>query len=312
MSGRRTFVVACLAGHGIGPEVTAAASRALAQVSRQHGFRVEEVHPPFDGEAVMQSGHPLPAATRRGGALRRCGARRRRDRPGARGRQGGARPRGSCHAGDRGRRLGDGHVLAARRQLARLGARPGVCGGEGRRAAESRRSGSTASWRDRVDAPCRASRRRRRDPSHAGGHPAGACRGRITAERPRGRGAGGGRRRAGAVARAPAPSRGDGLPVAGRSGPVRADARRSARHRRARRGEPERDAPRRGAPARRRARPAGSRRGARGEPGRGAPLQRDARRTWRRQGLRPPRANSWMRCSPCYRARAATPSSPWG
>ena len=45
----RTFVVACLAGHGIGPEVTAAASRALAQVSRHHGFRIEEVHPPFDG-----------------------------------------------------------------------------------------------------------------------------------------------------------------------------------------------------------------------------------------------------------------------
>jgi 3-isopropylmalate dehydrogenase len=64
MSGRRTFVIACLAGHGIGPEVTAAASRALAQVSRQHGFRVEEVHPPFGGEAVMQSGHPLPPATR--------------------------------------------------------------------------------------------------------------------------------------------------------------------------------------------------------------------------------------------------------
>ena len=63
--GRRTFVIACLAGQGIGPEVTAAASRALAQVSRQHGFRLEEVHPPFDGEAVMQSGHPLPASTRR-------------------------------------------------------------------------------------------------------------------------------------------------------------------------------------------------------------------------------------------------------
>ena len=63
MSGR-TYVVACLAGHGIGPEVTAAASRALAQVSRHHGFLIEEVHPPFDGEAVMQAGHPLPAATR--------------------------------------------------------------------------------------------------------------------------------------------------------------------------------------------------------------------------------------------------------
>lgn len=60
-----TVVVACLSGHGIGPEVTAAASRALAQVSRQHGFRVDEVHPPFDGEALMRSGHPLPPATRK-------------------------------------------------------------------------------------------------------------------------------------------------------------------------------------------------------------------------------------------------------
>jgi 3-isopropylmalate dehydrogenase len=65
MSGRRTYVVACLAGHGIGPEVTAAASRALAQLSRQHGFRIDEVHPPFDGEAVLRSGHPLPPSTRR-------------------------------------------------------------------------------------------------------------------------------------------------------------------------------------------------------------------------------------------------------
>jgi 3-isopropylmalate dehydrogenase len=65
MSGRRTYVVACLAGHGIGPEVTAAASRALAQVSRQHGFRIDEVHPPFDGEALLRSGHPLPPSTRR-------------------------------------------------------------------------------------------------------------------------------------------------------------------------------------------------------------------------------------------------------
>jgi len=64
MSARRTYVVACLAGHGIGPEVTAAASRALAQVSRQHGFRIDEVHPPFAGEALHRSGHPLPASTR--------------------------------------------------------------------------------------------------------------------------------------------------------------------------------------------------------------------------------------------------------
>lgn len=64
-SRRRAYVVACLAGHGIGPEVTAAASRALGELARHHGFRVDEIHPPFDTEAVARSGHPLPDATRR-------------------------------------------------------------------------------------------------------------------------------------------------------------------------------------------------------------------------------------------------------
>lgn len=60
-----TYAVACLSGHGIGPEVMAEASRALARVSRLHGFRVEERHAPFGGEAMTQWGHALPAATRR-------------------------------------------------------------------------------------------------------------------------------------------------------------------------------------------------------------------------------------------------------
>jgi 3-isopropylmalate dehydrogenase len=64
MTARRTYVVACLAGHGIGPEITAAASRALGRLAREHGFEVEELHPPFDTEALTQSGHTLPAATR--------------------------------------------------------------------------------------------------------------------------------------------------------------------------------------------------------------------------------------------------------
>lgn len=72
MSRRRTYTVACLSGHGIGPEVMAEASRTLAQISRLHGFNVDEVHPPFGGEAVTRSGHPLPAVTRR--ALLRCDA----------------------------------------------------------------------------------------------------------------------------------------------------------------------------------------------------------------------------------------------
>lgn len=64
MTRRKTYTVACLTGHGIGAEVMAEASRALAQVSRLHGFRVEETHPPFGGAAFIQSGHALPAATR--------------------------------------------------------------------------------------------------------------------------------------------------------------------------------------------------------------------------------------------------------
>lgn len=63
-SSGQPYVVACLTGHGVGPEVMAGASRALAEVSRQHGFTVEQVHPPFAGEARTQTGHPLPSATR--------------------------------------------------------------------------------------------------------------------------------------------------------------------------------------------------------------------------------------------------------
>lgn len=60
----RRFVVTYLAGHGIGPEVTAAASRTLADLGRAHGFVVDELHPAFDTEALTRSGHHLPAATR--------------------------------------------------------------------------------------------------------------------------------------------------------------------------------------------------------------------------------------------------------
>ena len=64
MTGRQRYVIACLAGNGIGPEVMAEASRALAEVSSLHGFYVDEVHPPLGGEAMAQAGHPLPPATR--------------------------------------------------------------------------------------------------------------------------------------------------------------------------------------------------------------------------------------------------------
>lgn len=64
MRRKKSYTVSCLAGDGIGPEVTAEASRALAAVSALHGFRIEEVHVPFGGDAVRRFGHPLPPATR--------------------------------------------------------------------------------------------------------------------------------------------------------------------------------------------------------------------------------------------------------
>lgn len=64
MSSRRTYVVACLSGDGIGPELMAEASRAVAAVSHMHGFVVEEVHVPFGGEAFSRHGHRLPSPTR--------------------------------------------------------------------------------------------------------------------------------------------------------------------------------------------------------------------------------------------------------
>src|SRR3972149_3635844 len=64
MTSRMRYVVACLCGHGVGPEVMAQASRALARVSRLHGFQVDEIHPPFGAGAVTQSGPALPTETR--------------------------------------------------------------------------------------------------------------------------------------------------------------------------------------------------------------------------------------------------------
>jgi 3-isopropylmalate dehydrogenase len=60
----KSYNVACLSGDGIGPELMAEASRAMAEAGRLHGFRVDEIHAPFAGEAVSRCGHPLPATTR--------------------------------------------------------------------------------------------------------------------------------------------------------------------------------------------------------------------------------------------------------
>jgi 3-isopropylmalate dehydrogenase len=64
MTRKRAYRVACLAGDGVGPEVMAEASRAIAAVSRHHGFTVEDRHVTFGGEALSRSGHLLPAQTR--------------------------------------------------------------------------------------------------------------------------------------------------------------------------------------------------------------------------------------------------------
>jgi 3-isopropylmalate dehydrogenase len=60
----RTKTVACLAGDGVGPELMAAAARALDRVSKLHALELDDVHLPFAGEAVTRCGHALPAATR--------------------------------------------------------------------------------------------------------------------------------------------------------------------------------------------------------------------------------------------------------
>lgn len=61
-----TKTVACLAGDGVGPELMAAATRALDRVAALHQFDLDDRHLPFAGEAVTRSGHPLPADTRAG------------------------------------------------------------------------------------------------------------------------------------------------------------------------------------------------------------------------------------------------------
>ena len=66
MSPSRQYTVACLAGDGVGPELMAEASRALAAASHLHGFGLTELHLPFGGEAYVRFGHRLPQGTRDG------------------------------------------------------------------------------------------------------------------------------------------------------------------------------------------------------------------------------------------------------
>ena len=62
----RKHTVACLAGDGVGPELMAAACRALAAVARAHSFDLMDVHLPIGREALLRYGHPLPSTTRNG------------------------------------------------------------------------------------------------------------------------------------------------------------------------------------------------------------------------------------------------------
>ena len=61
---RKRYSVACLAGHGVGPELIAEASRAVDAASALHGFAVDEHHVPVGAEAMMRFGHPYPGSSR--------------------------------------------------------------------------------------------------------------------------------------------------------------------------------------------------------------------------------------------------------
>ena len=83
--------IACLAGDGVGPELMAAATRALDGVAELHSLQLDDVHLPFGGEGVTRSGHPLPRRDARRLSQRRRDPRRVARRARARGREG--RPR---------------------------------------------------------------------------------------------------------------------------------------------------------------------------------------------------------------------------
>jgi len=55
--------IAVLPGDGIGPEVTAEATRALRAVAARFGHELELVEAPFGGAAIDACGDPLPAST---------------------------------------------------------------------------------------------------------------------------------------------------------------------------------------------------------------------------------------------------------
>jgi isocitrate/isopropylmalate dehydrogenase len=60
----RAYTVALPTGNGTGPELIAAASRALGAVSRLHGFHVVEMHAPIGADALSRVGTTMPLGTR--------------------------------------------------------------------------------------------------------------------------------------------------------------------------------------------------------------------------------------------------------
>ena len=61
---RSACTIACLTGAGTAPELMAEAVYALEAVGRMHGVAIDQVHAPFGGVAVTQTGQAVPPATR--------------------------------------------------------------------------------------------------------------------------------------------------------------------------------------------------------------------------------------------------------
>ena len=89
----RSWTVACLAGDGVGPELMAEASRALAAVARLHSLQLDDVHLPFRRRGADALRPPAAALDARGLPRRRRDPRLVAGRARARRRHGRPRPR---------------------------------------------------------------------------------------------------------------------------------------------------------------------------------------------------------------------------
>jgi 3-isopropylmalate dehydrogenase len=62
---RKRYSISFLAGHGIGAEITAQASRVAAAAAAMHGFTLDDEHVAFGSDAFVRYGNPFPPASRR-------------------------------------------------------------------------------------------------------------------------------------------------------------------------------------------------------------------------------------------------------